>query len=130
MKDKRKEMEETKITGFFDNGTEFKGDLKFKGSFRIDGYFQGKIESDSMLIIGDKGKVEAEVYVGFVIINGEFKGNIRAVEKVEINSNGRVTGTIITPKLVVEEGAYLEANCQTSEQVALPGVEQKEKSGK
>jgi len=130
MKDKRKEMEETKITGFFDNGTEFKGDLKFKGSFRIDGYFQGKIESDSMLIIGEKGKVEAEAYVGFVIINGEFKGNIRAVEKVEINSNGRVTGTIITPKLVVEEGAYLEANCQTSEQVPLPGEEQKEKSGK
>jgi cytoskeletal protein CcmA (bactofilin family) len=130
MKDKRKEMEETKITGFFDNGTEFKGDLKFKGSFRIDGYFQGKIESDSVLIIGEKGKVEAEVYVGFVVINGEFKGNIRAVEKVEINSNGRVTGTIITPKLVVEEGAYLEANCQTSEQVPLPGAEQKEKSGK
>ena len=130
MKDKRKEMEETKITGFFDNGTEFKGDLKFKGSFRIDGYFQGKIESDSMLIIGDKGKVEAEVYVGYVIINGEFKGNIKAAEKVEINSNGRVVGTILTPKLMVEEGAYLEANCQTAEQIPLPGTEIKDKTGK
>jgi len=130
MKDKRKEMEDTKITGFFDNGTEFKGDLKFKGSFRIDGYFQGKIESDSMLIIGEKGKVEAEVYVGYVIINGEFKGNVRAAEKVEINSNGRVTGTIVTPKLVVEEGAQLEANCQTSEQVPLPSAAAAEKPGK
>ncbi len=130
MKDKRKEMEETKITGFFDNGTEFKGDLKFKGSFRIDGYFQGKIESDSMLIIGDKGKVEAEVYVGYVIINGEFKGNIKATEKVEINSNGRVVGTILTPKLMVEEGAYLEANCQTAEQIPLPSTEIKDKAGK
>jgi len=130
MKDKRKEMEETKITGFFDNGTEFKGELKFKGSFRIDGYFQGKIESDSMLIIGDKGKVEAEVHIGFIIINGEFKGDIKAAEKVEINSNGRVTGTILTPKLVVEEGAYLEANCQTSDQVPLPSAEPKEKAGK
>jgi len=130
MKDKRKEMEDTKISGFFDNGTEFKGDLKFKGSFRIDGYFQGKIESDSMLIIGDKGKVEADIYVGFVIINGEFKGNIRAAEKVEINSNGRVTGTIVTPKLIVEEGAQLEANCQTSAQVPLPSAASAEKLGK
>jgi cytoskeletal protein CcmA (bactofilin family) len=52
------------------------------------------------------------------------------VEKVEINSNGRVTGTILTPKLVVEEGAYLEANCQTAEQVPLPSADLKEKSGK
>jgi cytoskeletal protein CcmA (bactofilin family) len=42
MKDaKRKETEDNKITGFFDDGTEFNGDLKFKGSFRLDGYLRG-----------------------------------------------------------------------------------------
>lgn len=111
MKDKKKE---NKMTGFFDKDTEFKGDLSFKGSFRIDGRFKGKIDSDSILIVGDKGKVEAEIKVSYIIINGEIKGNIQASEKVEINSNGRVIGTIVTPKLVVEEGAHLEANCQTT----------------
>jgi cytoskeletal protein CcmA (bactofilin family) len=108
-------MDEHKITGYFDDGSEFDGTLKFHGSFRIDGFFKGRIESDAVLTIGDKGKVEAEVIVNHVVINGEFRGTIRAIEKVEINSLGRVFGTVITPKLIVEEGAYLEAHCQTSD---------------
>jgi cytoskeletal protein CcmA (bactofilin family) len=110
-----KDVDENKITGFFDKDTEIKGELNFKGSFRIDGRFEGKINSDSVLIIGDKGKVEAEIQVAHVIVNGEVKGTIQAKDKVEIHSQGRVLGTIMTPKLVVEEGAYLEANCQTTD---------------
>lgn len=128
MKDKR--MDESKITGFFDDGSEFNGTLKFKGSFRIDGYFKGKIESDSMLVIGDKGRVEAEVHVNHVVINGDYRGNIKAPERVEINSHGRVIGTIVTPKLIVEEGAFLEAHCQTSEQLLQSGSESAEKTEK
>jgi len=120
MKEKKKEINEDKITGFFDKDTVIKGDLSFKGSFRIDGHFKGKIDSDSLLIIGEKGKVEADVKIGYIIINGEIKGNIQAKDKVEINSQGRVMGTIITPKLIVEEGAYLEINCQTTDKVSQP----------
>jgi cytoskeletal protein CcmA (bactofilin family) len=115
MKEKKREIEESKITGFFDKETEIKGDLHFKGTFRVDGRFKGKIDSGSILIIGDSGKVEADVKIGHIIINGEIKGNITASEKVEVNSSGKVYGTIISPKLVVEEGAYLEANCHTTE---------------
>ncbi|MFC2169210.1 polymer-forming cytoskeletal protein, partial [Acidobacteriota bacterium] len=96
------------------------GDLNFKGSLRIDGRFKGKINSDSTLIVSDNGKVEADIKIGYIIINGEIRGNIQATEKVEINSQGRVIGTITTPKLVVEEGAYLEANCQLAEKPPKP----------
>jgi len=120
-----KPIDENKLTGFFDKDTDIKGDLSFKGSFRIDGRFAGKINSDSVLIVGDNGKVEAEITIGNIIINGEVNGTIQAKEKVEINSSGRVIGTVITPKLAVEEGAYLEANCQITEQVPPP--ENKEK---
>ncbi len=114
MKEKKREIEESKITGFFDKDTEIKGDLQFKGTFRVDGRFKGNINSQSTLIIGDSGKVEADIKIGQIIINGEIKGNIQALERVEVNSSGRIFGTIVTPKLVVEEGAYLEANCQTT----------------
>jgi len=110
---KDKKIDEGKISGFLDEGTEFNGTLKFVGSFRIDGYYKGKIDSDAVLIIGNKGKVEAEVVVKHIVINGEFVGDIKATEKVEIHSEGHVSGTIVTPKLIVEEGAFLEANCQT-----------------
>lgn len=126
MKDKK--VDETKISGFLDEGTEFSGTLKFVGSFRIDGFYKGKIESGSVLIIGNKGKVEAELFVNHVVINGEFIGNIKAAERVEINSQGRATGTIITPKLIVEEGAFLEARCQTAGHIAASGSESIDKS--
>ncbi|MCD6516619.1 MAG: polymer-forming cytoskeletal protein [Candidatus Aminicenantes bacterium] len=117
MKDKKQPFEETKITGFFDKNTKFKGDLEFKGSFRIDGRFKGNINSESTLIIGDNGKVEADIKIGSTSVSGEVKGTIQAKEKVEIHSSGRVSGTIITPKLIVEEGAFLEANCQTTDKI-------------
>jgi len=123
MKERRQEFDTDKITGFFDKETEIKGDLTFKGSFRIDGRFKGKIDSDSMLTIGESGKVEADIKIGYIVIDGEIKGTVQASEKVEVHSNGRVIGTIISPKLLVEEGAYLEANCQTTDKAPLPKPE-------
>lgn len=123
MKERKREFEEDKITGFFDKDTEIKGELSFKGSFRIDGRFKGKIDSDSMLIIGESGKVDADIKIGFMVIDGEVKGNIQASDRVDIHSNGRVIGTITTPKLVVEEGAYLEATCQTTDKMPPPSPE-------
>jgi cytoskeletal protein CcmA (bactofilin family) len=125
MKEKKREIDETNITGFFDKNTKINGELEFKGSFRIDGYFQGKINSESILIVGKNGKVEADIKVGNVIISGETKGNIHAKEKVEIHSSGRVFGNIISPKLSIEEGAYLEANCQTIDNPPNPIKESK-----
>lgn len=135
MKERKREFEEDKITGFFDKDTEIKGEISFKGSFRIDGRFKGKIDSDSMLIIGDSGKVEADIKIGYIVIDGEVKGSIEATERVEVHSNGRVIGTITTPKLVVEEGAYLEASCQTTDKIPPPSLErstpqEKEDKGK
>jgi len=115
MKEKEREILDSKIAGLIDQGTEMKGDLTFKGSFRIDGNFKGTINSDSLLIIGERGKVEADIKAGQVVINGEVRGNVQASERVEVHGKGRVYGTIQTPRLVVEEGAYIEANCQTTE---------------
>ncbi|MBD3414866.1 MAG: hypothetical protein GF421_10605 [Candidatus Aminicenantes bacterium] len=117
MKDKKQSFDETKITGFFDKNTKFNGELEFKGSFRVDGRFKGNINSESSLVIGDNGKVEADIKIGSVLVSGEVKGTIQAKDKVEVHSSGKVIGTIITPKLIVEEGAFLEANCQTTDKM-------------
>ncbi len=128
-KEKRRDYDEQKITGFFDKDTEFKGELTFKGSFRIDGNFKGTIISDSMLVIGEQGKVEADIKIGYLVISGEIKGSIRASDRVEIHSRGRVIGSIVTPKLMVQEGAYLEANCQAGEAVTVMAKDSGVKEG-
>jgi len=107
-----KKEKNDEICGFIDQGTEFIGELKFNGTFRIDGNFKGKIISNSKLIVGEKGKVEAEIEIGHLIVNGEVKGKINAKEKIEVYSKGRVYGDIVTPKLMVEEGAFFHASCK------------------
>jgi cytoskeletal protein CcmA (bactofilin family) len=113
MKDKPRELNESRLAGLIDMESEFKGDLVFKGSFRIEGSFKGTITSDSLLVIGEKGKVEADVKVGQLVINGEIRGQLQATDRIEIHDKGRVFGTVTTPRLIVEEGAFLEATCQT-----------------
>jgi cytoskeletal protein CcmA (bactofilin family) len=85
MKDKPREVNETKLAGRIDMESEFKGDLTFKGSFRIEGTFKGTITSDSLLVIGERGKVEADVKVGQLVINGEIRGTLQASERIEVH---------------------------------------------
>ena len=101
-----------KVNGFIDRDTEITGDVKFNDSFRVDGSFKGKIVSGNTLIIGEGGNVEADVDVANISINGVVKGTLKASESVKIYSLGRVTGEIITPKLIVEDGAFFQGSCQ------------------
>lgn len=100
-----------KVSGFIDKDTEITGDIRFKDSFRIDGKFKGKILSGTSLIIGETGNVEADIEVGSLSINGNVKGNMTAGELIEIFSQGKVTGKIVTPKLIIEEGAFFQGSC-------------------
>ena len=101
-----------KISGFIDRETELVGDIKFKENFRIDGIFKGKILSGGGLIIGETAEIEADIEVNSMTINGRVKGTIKAKDKIEIFSKGRVIGTVATPKLVIEEGAFFQGACQ------------------
>ncbi len=101
-----------KVNGFIDRDTEMTGEIRFSDSFRIDGGFKGKILSGNTLIVGEGGKVEADVDVANISVNGTVKGTLKASERVEIYSLGRVTGEIIAPKLIIEDGAFFQGSCQ------------------
>jgi len=109
-----------KISGFIDRESEIIGDIKFKENFRIDGVFKGKILSGNGLIIGESGEVEAEIDVVKISINGRVKGSIKAKERIEIFSKGRVIGSVSAPKLIIEDGAFFQGSCQM-EMKALDG---------
>lgn len=94
-----------------DQGSEFEGKLTFEGTVRIDGNFKGEIVSDATLIIGETGKVQADIRVRAVVISGEMIGNVEATEKVELCAPGVLRGNIKTPNLVIEEGVVFEGTC-------------------
>jgi cytoskeletal protein CcmA (bactofilin family) len=92
--------------GLIGRGIEVSGDIFFSDQLRVDGKVEGKISSESgTLVIGESGRIEAEVDVGTCVIQGALHGNLIARTKVEMHRSGRVHGDLITPVLVVEEGA-------------------------
>jgi cytoskeletal protein CcmA (bactofilin family) len=122
MKFKRESGDE--IVSILGEGAEFQGELSFTHGIRVDGIVRGKIRSDSSLVIGIKGKVDAEVTIRRIAINGEFHGTIRSSERVEIHKEGKVYGDIFTPCLIIDAGAMFEGKCNMNEQnaVSLPAA--------
>ena len=109
-----KNVEEKELTAFLSNGTNFKGDLTFDGTVRIDGRFEGNINSKDALVIGENATVDAEIHVGQIIISGRVSGNIAAADSVEINSKAQVHGNIKLSgnKLTIHEGAVFSGGCE------------------
>ena len=93
------------LTAFIDQGSEFTGKLSFKDTVRIDGRFEGEIESQNTLIVGESGSVHADIRSEVVVVLGEVKGDIIANQQVTLHKSARVVGNLWTKALVVEEGA-------------------------
>ncbi|NWJ95712.1 MAG: polymer-forming cytoskeletal protein [Chloroflexi bacterium] len=81
------------------------GVLKAEGTIRIDGAFEGEIETAANVIIGRTGKVLANIHARNVLVAGRVKGNINALERLEILKDGGVKGDIDAGTLYLEEGA-------------------------
>lgn len=99
------------INAFLGKDTEFEGKLSFNGAVRIDGRFKGEIFTQGTLIVGESAIIESEIHVSHIIISGEIRGNIRADNRIEIHSPGKVFGNIQAPVVVIDEGVIFEGNC-------------------
>lgn len=92
--------------GWIGRGVEVSGDIRFADKLQVDGKVIGKVGSESgTLIIGETGQIQAQVDVGLCVIHGILQGDLTARSKVEIRKSGKVIGDVITPVLLVEEGA-------------------------
>jgi cytoskeletal protein CcmA (bactofilin family) len=103
----------TEITALLGRGTRFEGKLHFDGRVRVDGYFQGEINSDDTLIIGDGAEVHAEIEVATVIVRGgQVHGNIKARNAIEIHAPGKMIGNLHSPSLFIDRGVEFQGSCR------------------
>jgi cytoskeletal protein CcmA (bactofilin family) len=102
------------INGFLDRGVTVKGELQFTNMLRLDGRVEGKIISDSHLVVGRGAEVEGEIDVGHATLGGSVRGTVRAKKRVEILRDARVTADLHAPTLTIEEGAFFEGRCHMS----------------
>jgi cytoskeletal protein CcmA (bactofilin family) len=111
--------------GLIGRGIEITGDIVFADRLQVDGKVTGKITSESgSIVIGESGHIEAQVDVGICVIHGALHGNLIARSKVEIRKSGHVHGDVITPVLLVEEGAIFNGAIKMGQEAASRMLEE------
>ncbi|MFH1830667.1 MAG: polymer-forming cytoskeletal protein [Pseudomonadota bacterium] len=98
------------INGLIDRGCSVEGKLMFDGTVQINGDFHGEILSDGTLIVGPEAKLNARIQIDTIVVEGKIEGTIEAKQKIELRRGANLTGDILTPTLVVEQGAVFHGN--------------------
>ena len=99
------------ISTILGNETVFKGTMRFSKPLKIDGKYEGKIESEGFLYVEEGAEVHADIQVGSIVVGGIVYGDIEATEKLEMLSTGQVIGNIRTAKLKIADGVRFEGKC-------------------
>ena len=102
------------------------GSLSFKDpvNLRINGRFEGALETKGNLTIGQAALISADIVGDNIIVGGKVKGRITARERLTLLPTAMVEGDIYPVKLNIAEGALLEGHCSmlqdflTSEELA------------
>ena len=100
------------IATVFGKDTSFYGDLSFKKSLQINGYFEGEIVDGGYIVIGEGADVNANISAKTVIVKGTVRGNVEALARLEIHDNGKLYGNIRTAKLKIADGVVFEGKCE------------------
>lgn len=89
-------------------GMHFQGDVKGSHNLFLNGEFNGTIDLDALLFVGQSGKMMGEVKAERVIIEGSIEGTITANEKIELREGGKCKGDILTPSVMISEKAFFQ----------------------
>src|SRR6266404_1610351 len=88
-----------------------KGNIGGTEDLYIDGEVEGSIDlRDNNITVGPNGRVNAGLHARDIVVLGRVKGNVRAVERLEIRKIGSLIGDIITARVVIEDGAYFKGS--------------------
>lgn len=92
-------------------GSFVSGDVKINGFIRVDGDIDGKIETSSNVIIGDKARIRGNINASSIVVGGIVIGDITAPRGIKLLSNSVVIGDVITKRLQIEENVIFNGHC-------------------
>ena len=92
------------ISAFVGKGVEFKGTITYSGTVRIDGYLDGEIHTDGVLLIGEEAVIQAKITAGTIVCKGKVTGDVVAKECVKLRTPAVMNGSVKTPVLSMEDG--------------------------
>jgi cytoskeletal protein CcmA (bactofilin family) len=86
-----------------------KGEVTGSESLYIDGRVEGSINlSGNRVTVGRNGVVAANINAREIVVLGKVRGNLTASDRVDIRSDGSLTGDVVAARISIEDGAYFK----------------------
>ena len=105
-----------------------KGELSGSESLFIDGKVEGAINlPGNRVTVGRNGQVAANILAREIVVLGKVRGNCQASDRVDIRSEGSLTGDVIAARISIEDGAFFKGGIDirkpgSGDQKAVPAA--------
>jgi cytoskeletal protein CcmA (bactofilin family) len=108
----RQTKPQNRIDSLVGIGTRIEGNVTFSGGLRVDGEIKGSVIADpskpSTLVLSEQARVEGEIKVTHLVVNGTVVGPVHVAEYLELQSKAKVTGDVHYRTLEIQLGAIVE----------------------
>ncbi len=99
-----------------------KGEVSGSESLYVDGKIEGAINlAGNRVTIGRNGQVAANIAAREIVVLGKVRGNCHASDRVDIRSEGSLTGDVIAARISIEDGAFFKGGID----IRKPGTDGK-----
>ena len=103
---------QSRIDSLVGAGTRVEGNIIFSGGLRIDGEVRGNVVVEKgqsgTLVISEQARVEGEISVSHLVINGTVVGPVHVAEFLELQPSARVSGDVEYVGLEMQQGAVVQ----------------------
>ena len=104
-------------------GLVIKGEISGSESLFIDGKVEGTINLPGKRVtVGRNGQVAANNTSREIVVLGKVRGNITATDRVDIRSEGALTGDVTAARISIEDGAFFKGGIDIKKPDAKPGA--------
>ena len=94
-------------------GLKIRGEISGNSDLHIEGEAQGQIRlTGGRVSVGPSGNVQADVDAREISIEGSLQGNLKASESVRLGPSSKVQGSILAPRIGIEDGARLRGKVE------------------
>jgi cytoskeletal protein CcmA (bactofilin family) len=105
-----------------------KGEVTGSESLYIDGRVEGSINlAGNRVTVGRNGVVAANINAREIVVLGKVRGNLTASDRVDIRSDGSLTGDVVAARISIEDGAFFKGGIDIRKG-AQPGQKEETKS--
>ena len=94
-------------------GLKISGEISGTTDLYIDGEAQGKVRlPKARVTVGPNGRVQADIEAREIMIEGTVLGNLKSSERLYLGAASRVQGSVLTPRIAIEDGARLRGKVE------------------